>query len=211
MFDQQPARRFVSSTDTAKLLRAQLKREFPGVKFSVRTDKYAGGASIRVEWVDGPRASRVEAVAGVFAGGRFDGMIDLAYGVEHFLHADGSVSLAHDAGTGGSRGSCPEVFGDPLDGSAELVRFGADYVFCTRQLSDGFVALCAAAACASPGGDAGVCDRCRVGFDGGYYVDRERGGFFRACSAECAARLFAPGVDSDDVVVHAAAIVEAQQ
>ena len=45
---------YVSTTDTAKLVRAALKKAFastyPGVKFSVRSDRYADGASVRVTW-----------------------------------------------------------------------------------------------------------------------------------------------------------------
>lgn len=35
--------RYVSAKDTAVLIRGALKREFPGVKFSVRSETYAGG------------------------------------------------------------------------------------------------------------------------------------------------------------------------
>ncbi len=69
--------RYVSVTDTAKEIRAALKAAFPGVKFSVRSDKYAGGASIRVYYTDGPALRAVEDVAKQFAGATFDGMIDL--------------------------------------------------------------------------------------------------------------------------------------
>jgi len=70
---------FISVTDTAKLVRAELKKHFPNTKFSVRSDKYAGGASIRVEWTDGATVKRVEDVAGHFHGSEFDGMRDLKY------------------------------------------------------------------------------------------------------------------------------------
>lgn len=63
--------------ETAKLLRKALKDAFPGVKFSVRSDTYSMGASIRVGYEDGPFKADVEAVAKQFAGASFDGMIDL--------------------------------------------------------------------------------------------------------------------------------------
>jgi hypothetical protein len=63
--------------ETAKLLRKALKDAFPRVKFRVRSDSYAGGASIRVRYEDGPFKKDVEAVAQKFAGASFDGMIDL--------------------------------------------------------------------------------------------------------------------------------------
>lgn len=68
--------KYLSCAETAKLLRQALKESFPGVKFSVRSSTYAGGASIRVGWTDGPTAKMVETVSGKFSGAYFDGMID---------------------------------------------------------------------------------------------------------------------------------------
>ena len=67
---------YLSCADTAKLVRAALKETFPGVKFSVKSSVYAGGASINVSYTDGPSASQVEAVAQAFQGAYFDGMTD---------------------------------------------------------------------------------------------------------------------------------------
>ena len=67
---------YLSCADTAKLVRAALKETFPGVKFSVRSSVYSGGASIDVSYTDGPSASQVEAVAKAFQGAYFDGMTD---------------------------------------------------------------------------------------------------------------------------------------
>jgi hypothetical protein len=67
---------YLSCAETAKLLRQALKESFPGVKFSVRSDTYSGGASIDIRWTDGPNAKQVEAVSGQFEGAYFDGMID---------------------------------------------------------------------------------------------------------------------------------------
>ena len=67
---------YLSCADTAKLVRAALKETFPGVKFSVRSDVYAGGASIRIKYTDGPTYEQVKAVAGMFEGSYFDGMTD---------------------------------------------------------------------------------------------------------------------------------------
>lgn len=59
---------YISVTDTAKLVRAALKENFPGAKFSVRTSKYAGGASLDVQWTAGPAARKVDEVVSVFVG-----------------------------------------------------------------------------------------------------------------------------------------------
>lgn len=87
--------KYVSVADTAKLVRAALKESFPGVPFSVRSHKYAGGASIRVEYTDGPTAADVEQVAGAFEGSYFDGSID--YQGSNYHSLDGQeVSFGAD-------------------------------------------------------------------------------------------------------------------
>jgi hypothetical protein len=67
---------YLSCAETAKLVRAALKESFPGVKFSVKSSTYAGGASINVAYTDGPSASQVESITRAFQGSYFDGMTD---------------------------------------------------------------------------------------------------------------------------------------
>ena len=45
--------RYLTTAETAKLVRERLKAEFPGVRFSVRSQSYSGGSSIHVGWLDG--------------------------------------------------------------------------------------------------------------------------------------------------------------
>lgn len=99
--------RYLSCAETAKLIRQALKEAFPGFKFSVRSNTYAGGASIDVGYVDGPLMADVERIAKAFQGGFFDGSIDYA---GHHVHA-----LA----------SAPN----------EPVSFGANYVFVRQEIS----------------------------------------------------------------------------
>lgn len=82
---------YMTCADTAKLVRAALKREFPGQKFSVRSHTYTGGASIDVRWTDGPQEPEVKAVAGQYDGAGFDGMIDLKTSNADWLYPDGHV------------------------------------------------------------------------------------------------------------------------
>lgn len=70
------SKQYLSCAETAKLVRAALKESFPGVKFSVRSSVYSGGASINVNYVDGPTYDQVKAVVGMFEGSYFDGMTD---------------------------------------------------------------------------------------------------------------------------------------
>lgn len=72
-----PEPRYISPADTAKLVRAALKAAFPTIKFSVRSRRYSGGASVDVSWMDGPTTREVELIAKRFEGATFDGMVDL--------------------------------------------------------------------------------------------------------------------------------------
>lgn len=125
----------LTTAETAKLVRKALVKAFPSYTFRVRSDVYAGGSSIRVSWYDGPPEPVVESVVKCYAGGRFDGMIDMAYNVQHWLEPDGTAYLADSPGTQGSRGIDPEYIGDPQSPNARLVYFGADYVFADRHLT----------------------------------------------------------------------------
>ena len=107
-------REWISAADTAKLVRKALKSSFPGVKFSVRTSTYAGGASIRVRWLDGPTVRAVEAVTGHYSGATFDGMVDL--------------KSYHDTVLQGPDGP-------------RTVHFGADFIFTDREYSPTFLQM----------------------------------------------------------------------
>lgn len=136
--------RYLRAAEVAKLLRKRLKTEFPGTKFSVRTSTYSGGASIDVRYTDGPSKRYVEAVVGAFQGARFDGMIDLGWSVDHWLLPDGSVQVAIDSGSEGSKGvHAPLTTIKPHD-DAELVSFGTLYTSVDRTLSIGFLEKLAA-------------------------------------------------------------------
>lgn len=43
---------YLTVAEVAKLVRRSLNEAFPGVKFSVRSKSYSGGASIRVKWTE---------------------------------------------------------------------------------------------------------------------------------------------------------------
>lgn len=126
-------REFLSCAETAKLVRKALKAEFPGQKFSVRSSVYSGGASIDVEWFDGPTTKQVDKILGRFEGKGFDGMIDMAYYVQHWMLPDGSIQLAKSPGTEDSRGVYPKIENAKPHPDAKLVHFGADYVTPNRR------------------------------------------------------------------------------
>jgi hypothetical protein len=68
----------ISTTDTAKLIRKDLKANFSNVKFSVTCDKYAGGATIWVTFdkTTGIATDAVRAIADKYESQKFDGMTD---------------------------------------------------------------------------------------------------------------------------------------
>jgi len=99
---------YVSVADTAKLVRQALKREFPGEKFSVRSNRYSGGASIDVGWTDGPQAGEVDKAVQPYSGAGFDSMQDMKTSHASWLYPDGSV-------------------GDSAGDGARRVHFMADY------------------------------------------------------------------------------------
>ena len=127
-----PQARWIDTADVAKLVRKHLKKEFPGVTFSVRSSRYAGGSSVDVRWTDGPTQNAVDAIVAPFSGAKFDGMIDLQYGARTWYCPE------HGARTG-------ETYGHGMgnDGPAqsrcchraELVKMGADYVQPSRTMS----------------------------------------------------------------------------
>ena len=130
--------RYLSCAETAKLVRAALKAEFPGQKFSVRSSTYAGGASIDVSWTDGPTTKEVEGITNAYEGKSFDGSIDMACHWQHWMLPDGTVTVAQGTGTTGSMGFIPSIKTDRPEG-AELVSMGADYVQPSRSFSAEFL------------------------------------------------------------------------
>lgn len=68
------ATKYITKTETAKLVRAALKQHFPGVTFGVTCSR---GSVINVRWEDGPTTKMVQRVTSKFGGASFDGMIDL--------------------------------------------------------------------------------------------------------------------------------------
>lgn len=60
----------------AKNIRIELKRAFPKLKFSVRSESFAGGNAIRISWTDGATEAQVSEITNKYSGGSFDGMTD---------------------------------------------------------------------------------------------------------------------------------------
>ena len=57
-------------------LKTELQRAFPGVLFSVKSDTYSMGSSLRVKWQDGPTGDQVKEYSRKYGTKHFDGMTD---------------------------------------------------------------------------------------------------------------------------------------
>ena len=126
--------RYLTVTETAALIRATLKKQFPVIKFSIRSKSHSGGASIDISWTDGARTKEVNSFVKGFEGASFDGMNDLKSNQDCWLLPDGSAQLAYRPESYG--GSTPGFVSDAPHPDAELVSFGANFVFCNRHISD---------------------------------------------------------------------------
>jgi len=83
---------YTNPTDAAKAIRLELKANFPGIKFRVKTHKYSGGDSINIYWVLGPTGAAVDKIVKKYEYGRFDGMTDYAYTEDTLVSCpDGSI------------------------------------------------------------------------------------------------------------------------
>lgn len=58
----------------ASNIRTELRRAFPGVKFSVRKSSHG---AVNVRWTDGPTATEVQELVGKYKRGHFNGMEDI--------------------------------------------------------------------------------------------------------------------------------------
>lgn len=61
----------------ARLIRQELKEKYPSIKFSVKSDTYAGGDSVNVRYTDGPIEIEVERLLRKYEYGSFNSMLDL--------------------------------------------------------------------------------------------------------------------------------------
>jgi len=125
--------RYYSVTETAVLIRTALKKQFPGVEFSVKSKKYAGGASIDVHWNFGPIQEKVNDILSMYSGKGFDAMTDYAYYKSHWMLPDGTITLRRVEQTASSH----EVDNPPPPG-AVAVSFGSDYVHGRRNYGKTF-------------------------------------------------------------------------
>ena len=93
MTDERP--RYIDVVEVAKLVRQSLKEHFPDVRFSVRSSRYAGGASVVVIWKAGPHQSEVRQAVRRHEGSRTDGDYS-PRSVLHYLRPGGKAMVAYN-------------------------------------------------------------------------------------------------------------------
>ena len=66
-----------SHAATAKEIRKELKKAFPGQKFKVRSDSFSMGNAVRISWINGVTEDAVEEITNKYQYGHFNGMEDM--------------------------------------------------------------------------------------------------------------------------------------
>jgi hypothetical protein len=66
-----------SHAATAAAIREDLKKVFKGFKFSVTSEQFAGGDSVRISWTNGPTTDEVQKISSKYEMGQFNGMEDI--------------------------------------------------------------------------------------------------------------------------------------
>lgn len=130
-------REYISITDTAKIIRAELAKHFPGIKFSVRSQSYSMGSHVNVRWTDGPPTRLVDRVINKFSGKTFDGMDDST----HYHDTEYQGRMVHFAGSAPTTDRHVSNFKEwermaremierkcQCDGVGSLAKFGNQYV-----------------------------------------------------------------------------------
>lgn len=82
--------------EIARRIRRQLRSEFPGVKFSVRTSRFSGGSSIDVKWTDGPTEKQVKPVAMAVADDKYEASYHIHedyWSGSHYYHFNRGYSV----------------------------------------------------------------------------------------------------------------------
>lgn len=133
----------ISTTETAKLIRRVLATNFPGTKFSVRSNLYSMGSHVSVRWTDGPSASQVERITDPFCGTTFDASDDSTHHHDtEVVGPDGEMRLVHyrgsrpscsrritdDAGWRARAGAFLRARLDGITGDGAAARFGNDWL-----------------------------------------------------------------------------------
>lgn len=65
------------AAQTAKLIRKELKENFPSIKFSVTSETYSMGDSVNISYTDGVKYESVDSIVSKYQYGSFNAMEDI--------------------------------------------------------------------------------------------------------------------------------------
>jgi hypothetical protein len=75
--DAKNNKRLSGHAATAKAIREELKKAFPKIKFSVKSESFSMGNSVHINWFDGLTTKEVESITNKYQYGHFNGMEDI--------------------------------------------------------------------------------------------------------------------------------------
>ena len=78
--------------DQTKLIRQQLKRQFPTATFSVHMKRRSGDSSINISWSDGPTKEQMIKAVDPYSSGVFYSSLDRGFSVAVYLNPDGTLA-----------------------------------------------------------------------------------------------------------------------
>ena len=70
-------KKLTEAAQCAKEIKQELKKMFPNVKFSVKSDNFSMGDAVNISWNFGPTRDQIETIVKDREGGYFDGMQDM--------------------------------------------------------------------------------------------------------------------------------------
>lgn len=86
-----PVAVYLTTKTAAELAREVLKERFPGIRFSVRIARFAGGSSITIRWKGGPNSREVNDLLNAMTSRGFDAMTDSTTSSDHLIAWKGTI------------------------------------------------------------------------------------------------------------------------
>lgn len=129
-------RRTIDVVDVAKLIRNALKIAFPDTKFTVRSSRFAGGASIRVKWSARPIEAEVGQLLERFRGLEYNDRWDTWEPLTFYFRPDGtSIAMGPTGNSEITSNWTNPIVAAVMPQGTDWIRFGADYLHCYREPS----------------------------------------------------------------------------
>jgi len=116
---------------TAAAIRKELKKAFPAIEFSVMSQSYTGGSSVRISYTDGIKTARVQAIVDKYS---YETKRDESIPQTRYVFVSREMSVDTCVAIGAELGIAENEIAHPIE------RFGGEYgtavirrVFCDRE------------------------------------------------------------------------------